>query len=407
MSTATQSSTAGPDAGPDVSILAGRTHEFVRQKVIPIEDRFDGDVTMAGGDDLRRHLQAQAHEHGLLAPQAPVEYGGLNLSMVERARVLEAAGYSLFGAMAINAAAPDEGNMHLLAHVATAQQRAEYLAPLVRGEVRSAFAMTEPAPGAGSDPAALATTATKAPGGWRIDGRKAFITGADGAGFFIIMARTRGQAGDRGGATMFLAPAGMPGLQVGRHIPTMDRSMVGGHCEVSFDRLLVPDAAVLGEVDEGFRHAQVRLGPARMTHVMRWLGAAVRAHETAVEYAAARRGFGSPLAELGLAQQLIADNEIDLAATRALLDVACAALDAGSAASQETSIAKTFAGEAIGRVVDRAVQLCGGLGVSADLPVARIAREVRPFRVYDGPSEVHRYAIARRAVKAARRRASS
>jgi alkylation response protein AidB-like acyl-CoA dehydrogenase len=187
----------------------------------------------------------------------------------------------------------------------------------------------------------------------------------------------------------------------------MDRSMVGGHCEVTFDGLVVPHDSVLGEVDEGFRHAQVRLGPARMTHVMRWLGAAVRAHEVAVEYAAGRRGFGSSIADLGMGQQMIADNEIDLAATRALLDVACAALDSGSNAAQETSIAKTFGGEAIGRVVDRSMQLCGGLGASADLPIARIAREVRPFRIYDGPSEVHRFAIAKRAVKAARQRSAS
>jgi alkylation response protein AidB-like acyl-CoA dehydrogenase len=204
---------------------------------------------------------------------------------------------------------------------------------------------------------------------------------------------------------MFLAPASAPGLQVGRHVPTIDRSMVGGHCEVFFDSLGVPDSAVLGEVDEGFRYVQVRLGPARMTHVVRWLGAAVRAHETALDYASSRRVFGNALSDQGLAQHLIAENEIDLAATRALLDVACSALDAGSSAAQETSIAKTFGAEAIGRVVDRAMQLCGGAGVSADLPVARIAREVRPFRVYDGPSEVHRFAIAKRAVKAARRRA--
>jgi acyl-CoA dehydrogenase len=392
---------------PDVGALTDRTLQFLRDVVLPVDDEFDGDVAAAGGDDLRRLLQKAARERGLLAPHAPVEYGGLGLSMTERARVFEAAGRSLFGGLAINAAAPDEGNMHLLAHVATQAQRAEYLAPLAQGDVRSAFAMTEPAPGAGSDPAALVTTATRVPGGWRIDGRKTFITGADGAGFFIIMARTRGAAGDRGGGTMFLAPAGSKGLTVGRHVPTMDRSMVGGHCEVEFDGLLLPEDAVLGEVDEGFRYAQVRLGPARMTHVMRWLGAAVRAHEVAVEHAARRRAFGSAIADLGMAQQSIADNEIDLAATRALLDVACAALDAGSQASQETSIAKTFGGEAIGRVVDRAMQLCGGLGMTADLPVARIAREVRPFRVYDGPSEVHRFAIARRAVRAAQSRTSS
>ena len=394
-------------ARPTTAQLVARTGEFVDTEVIPVEDRFDGDVTLAGGDDLRRQLQQAARERGLLAPHAPVEHGGLGLSMTERARIFEAAGRSLFGAMAINAAAPDEGNIHLLAHVATPTQQEEYLAPLVLGDVRSAFAMTEPAPGAGSDPAALATAATRVAGGWRIDGRKVFITGADGAGFFIIMARTGGTAGDRGGGTMFLAPAGSPGLRVGRHLPTVDRSMVGGHCEVEFDCLVVPDEAVLGEVDEGFRYAQVRLGPARMTHVMRWLGAAVRAHEVAVEYVAARRSFGGVLADQGMVQQMIADNEIDLAATRALLDVACAALDDRSPASQETSIAKTFGAEAIGRVVDRAVQMCGGMGVSADLPVARIAREVRPFRIYDGPSEVHRFAIARRAVKAAALRATS
>jgi alkylation response protein AidB-like acyl-CoA dehydrogenase len=398
---------AGPGDDVDIAGLVTRTRAFVQQVVLPTEDRFDGDVTLAGGDDLRRRLQDRAREQGLLAPHAPEQYGGLGLSMTQRARVFEAAGSSLFGALAINAAAPDEGNMHLLAHAATPAQCEEFLAPLVRGEVRSAFAMTEPAPGAGSDPTALSTRATRVRGGWRIDGRKTFITGADGAGFFIIMARTQGEAGDRGGGTMFLAPAGSTGLRVERHVPTIDRSMVGGHCELVFDGLMVPDEAVLGEVDEGFRYAQVRLGPARMTHVMRWLGAAVRAHEVAVEYAAARRGFGGALADQGMVQQMIADNEIDLAAARALLDVACAALDAGSQASQETSIAKTFGAEAIGRVVDRAMQMCGGQGLSADLPVARIAREVRPFRIYDGPSEVHRFAIAKRAVKAARTRASS
>lgn len=395
------------DRRAEVADLVARTRKFVREQVLPIEDRHDGDITHAGGDELRRTLQSQAREQGLLSPHGPVEYGGRGLSMAERARVFEEAGYALFGAMAINAAAPDEGNMHLLDKVATPRQRERFLAPLVRAEARSAFAMTEPAPGAGSDPSALQTRASRIDGGWRIDGHKLFITGADGADFFIIMARTSGDPGSRGGGTMFLAPASTAGLRIGRHVPTMDRSMVGGHCEVFFDSLELPDDAVLGEVDEGFRYVQVRLGPARMTHVMRWLGAAVRAHETALDYVTSRRVFGAALADQGLAQHLIAENEIDLAATRALLDVACVALDNGSPAAQETSVAKTFGAEAIGRVVDRAVQLCGGMGVSADLPVARIAREVRPFRVYDGPSEVHRFAIAKRAVKAARQRAGA
>src|SRR5699024_2717804 len=209
-------------------------------------------------------------------------------------------------------------------------------------ETRSAFAMTEPSPGAGADPAALATTATGTSGGWRIEGRKKFITGADGAGFFIIMARTSGEAGDRGGATMFLAPADSDGIRVGRHIPTSDRSMVGGHCEVDFDGLALPDEAVLGEVDEGYRYAQVRLGPARVTHVMRWLGSARRAQDIALEYSADRSLFGKRLGDLGMTQKMIADNEIDIAATRALLLTACADLDAGDLGTSATSAAKVF-----------------------------------------------------------------
>lgn len=378
-----------------------RTSSFVRDVVLPIEDAAGGDIEKAGGDGVRRELQAEARSRGLLSPHGPVEHGGLGLGMVDRAPVFEAAGHSLFGPLAVNCAAPDEGNVHLLAHVATPAQRDEFLHPLVQGEVRSAFAMTEPAPGAGSDPTALRTEARQVPGGWRITGDKWFITGADGAGFFIVMARTAGEPGSSHGATMFLVPADTEGLAVGRHIGTLDRSMVGGHCEVRFDDVLVPDERVLGEVDRGFANAQVRLGPARMTHVMRWLGAARRGHEVALRHVAEREAFGTRLADLGMIQQLVADSEIDIAATRALLLRACWELDRGERASTSTSIAKTYAAEAIGRIVDRAVQMCGGLGVSDDLPLARLSREVRPFRIYDGASEVHRWSIARRAVHAA------
>ncbi len=367
--------------------------------MLPLDDEHDGDIDAAGGDDARRSLQAAARDAGVLAPHAPVELGGLGLGMVDRAPVFEAAGHSLFGPLALNIAAPDEGNVHLLDHVAVGDQRERFLAPLARGEVRSAFAMTEPSPGAGSDPSALATTATRVDGGWRVAGRKWFITGADGASFYITMVRTSGEIGDPGGATMLLMPADTEGITVTRHLSSLDRSMVGGHCEVVFDDAFVPDSDVLGAVGEGFRDVQVRLGPARMTHVMRWLGAARRAHEVAVAHVAGRASFGTRLADLGMVQQMIADNEIDLAATRALMLEACRVLDDGGRAAQETSIAKTFAGEALHRVADRAVQLCGGLGTTHELPVAKIAREIRPFRIYDGPSEVHRWAIARRTVR--------
>jgi alkylation response protein AidB-like acyl-CoA dehydrogenase len=379
--------------------LVVRTRAFIDTHVIPAEDGSDGDVAAAGGEALRTGLQEKARSAHVFAPHAPPEYGGLGLGMTERAPVFEAAGRSLFGPMALNINAPDEGNLHLLEQVASDRQRESYLAPLARGHQRSAFAMTEPPPGAGSDPSALRTLARRDGHGWLINGRKKFITGADGAGFFIVMARTSGEPDSAGGATMFLVPAGRDGIRVVRHVTTMDKSMLGGHCEIELTDVRVDAEDVLGDVDHGFRYAQVRLGPARLTHVMRWLGAAQRAHETAVAYVSRRSASGRPLSRHGMIELMMADNEIDLAATRSLLLTACRVLDAGHPGREETSLAKVFGAEALHRVADRAVQMCGGAGVSADLPTARIAREIRPFRIYDGPSEVHRMSLARRAVR--------
>lgn len=382
----------------EVTDLVSRTETFIRDQILPIENAHGGDITAAGGDEVRRDMNAKARAAGVFAPHAPVEFGGHGLNMSDRVPVFAAAGYSTFGPVALHIGAPDEGNVHMLAHIASDEQKHKYLAPLATGDVRSAFAMTEPPPGAGADPNALRTAATKVDGGWRINGTKHFITGADGAAFFIIMARTAGAPGDRGGATMFLAPADAPGITVGRHIPTIDRAMIGGHCEVTFTDLFVPDEDILGEVDQGYRYAQVRLGPARMTHVMRWFGSARRAQDVALDYVSQREGFGGRLGDLGMIQQMVADNEIDLAASMSLLVTACHELDLGNHASNETSIAKTFAAEAYTRILDRCIQMCGGMGVSDDLPLARLQRELRPFRIYDGPSEVHRWALARRAI---------
>ncbi|MFC6065285.1 acyl-CoA dehydrogenase family protein [Streptomyces ochraceiscleroticus] len=386
-----------------VAGIARRTAEFVRDVVIPEERACDGDVH-AGPEPLRRRLQEGARAAGVFAPHVGEEFGGLRLDLRGQAVVFEAAGYSLLGPLALNCAAPDEGNMHLLEVVATEEQKARYLRPLAAGEVRSCFAMTEPAPGAGSDPRALATVATRTSGGWRIDGRKWFISGADGAAFAICVARTSGGPGDPGGATMFLVDSDNPGMKIVRNIDTLDHGLFGGHSEVVFEGCEVPDSAVLGEVDEGFRYAQVRLGPARMTHCMRWLGVARRAQDVALERAADRSAFGGKLAELGMVQQLLADSEIDIETGRAVLWRACWELDQGRSAAQHTSIAKTYVSEAVGRVVDRAVQVCGALGISGDAPLSRLYREVRPFRIYDGPSETHRWAIAKRAVRAATER---
>jgi acyl-CoA dehydrogenase len=307
--------------------------------------------------------------------------------------VLEEAGYSLLGPQALNCAAPDEGNMHLLDIVGDPEQRQRYLMPLAAGERRSCFAMTEPAPGAGSDPSMLRTRAERVDGGWSINGRKWFITGAEGAAFAICIASTAG------GATMFLVDADNPAMRVERIIDATDRAFPGGHAEMVFEDCLVPDSAVLGAAGEGFRYAQVRLAPARLTHCMRWLGAARRAHDFALARAAEREAFGQPLAENGMVQRSIAESAIEIETSRLLIWRCAWALDRGGAARHESSVAKAHVGEAVGRIVDRAVQICGSLGVSGDGPLARLIGEVRPFRIYDGPTETHLWSIARREVR--------
>jgi acyl-CoA dehydrogenase len=382
----------------DVDGLRQATSAFVRAVVLEREAEARGGEHGVG-DELRLALQRQAKHAGLFAPTVSRELGGLGLDWRDCAVVLEAAAYSPIGPLALNAAAPDEGNLHLLAHVAQGRQRGDYLEPLARGDVRSAFAMTEPAPGAGSDPSALLTEARRVGDGWVIDGRKWFITGADGAAFFICLARTAERDG-RVRATMFLVDAENPGVRVERRIGSIDSTTPGGHCEVVFDGCRVGADAVLGAPDEGFEYAQVRLNPARLTHCMRWLGVAVRARDTALDYVSSRSLFGQPLGDLGMAQQHIADTEIDLAAARALLWRACWTLDTGAAATALTAATKVFVSEAVWRVVDRSVQLCGAYGVSDDGPLAWILREIRPFRIYDGASEVHRWSLARRTLRA-------
>jgi acyl-CoA dehydrogenase len=384
----------------DAEAIARPVREFIADAIIPLEqEAFTGGVD----DQLRIRMQGLARAAGLLAPQAAREHGGGGADFVTTAVLLEEAGYSPLGPLALNCAAPDEGNINLLAEVATPEQRLRYLHPLVRGDFRSCFAMTEPLPGAGSDPAALRTTARRADGGWVLNGDKHFITGADGAGFAIVMAKGDGQ-GAAPGATMFLVDAANPGWQVGPHMRTIDAGTVGGHCHVRLHDAFVPDDAVLGEPGRGFAHAQVRLVPARLTHCMRWLGAARRAHDVAVDRAVSRDVFGARLATLGMAQQLIADNEIELAASRALLWQVAAQVMSGVKGTEESSRAKVFISEATGRIVDRSVQLAGGAGVTEESVIGRIYADIRAFRIYDGPSEAHRMAIARRAVRRAQER---
>jgi len=368
--------------------LEQRTREFIRDVVIPCETdpRFHGEIP----DELIQDLRRKARDAGLLAPQVGPEWGGHGLDHRETATVFRAAGYSLLGPLAMNCMAPDEGNMFLLERVASAAQKEQFLKPLAAGLCRSAFLMTEPDGGAGSDPSMLTTTATPDGDDWLISGRKWFITGAVGAAFGIVMARTGNQA------TMFLLPLPAPGLTIERVMGSVDHTMPGGHSVVRLDRVRVPRSMVLGELHEGFRYAQVRLAPARLTHCMRWWGAAQRAHHIAARYAQGRTAFGKPLLEHEGVGFALARNEIDLKQTELMIDWAAWTLDQGQRGSSESSMTKYACSETLFQVVDRCVQVLGGSGIVDETPVPRIWREIRGFRVYDGPSEVHLYSLARK-----------
>lgn len=251
----------------DLTEFAERVRAFVREEVVPYEA--DGRWSAHGpNDDLRRELNGLAKRAGVFAPHVPEEFGGRGLSHVGRAVVFEAAGYSMLGPVALHCAAPDEGNIHLLDVVASPAQRERFLKPLATGEVRSSFCMTEPPPGAGSDPSQLSTTARRDGDHYVIDGDKWLITGAEGAAFAIVMAKITGGEHE-GRATMFLTDMDAPGIHIGRMLDTLDSSFVGGHAVMRFEDLRVHESDILGEVGEGYRYAQVRLAPARLTHCMR------------------------------------------------------------------------------------------------------------------------------------------
>jgi acyl-CoA dehydrogenase len=368
--------------------LEERTQRFIREVVIP----YESDPRLAHGisDEIVREMRAKARVAGLLALQAPREWGGAGLDHRETATLLRAAGYSLLGPLAMNCAAPDEGNIHLLDRVASPAQKERFLRPLAAGEIRSSFFMTEPDGGAGSDPDMMRTTAERDGDHWVIDGRKWFITGVDGAGFGIIMART----GEH--ATLFLTPLPAPGITIERVMHTADEMTPGGHGVVRIENLRLHESSILGAVHEGFRYAQVRLAPARLTHCMRWWGAAKRAHDIATAYAVSRQACGKALIDHEGVGFMLARNEVDLRQTQLMIDYVAWTLDQGSKASTDSSMAKYSVSETLFQIVDRCVQVLGGRGIVDETQVSRIWREIRAFRVYDGPSEVHLYSLARR-----------
>jgi alkylation response protein AidB-like acyl-CoA dehydrogenase len=385
----------------DIAELKERTERFVRDEMIPRER--DQRLTGHGPtEEFRRELVALGRRAGLLSPHVGSEWGGLGLDHRGKAVVFEAAGYSPLGPIAMNCFAPDEANMHLLEQVAERGQQEEWLRPLAAGDIRSCFMMTEPSPGAGADPSMLTTTARRAGGNsgdFVIDGEKWLITGAVGAELAIIMAKNDSDALGPAGATMFLAPMSTPGIVIERVLDTLDTYMAGGHAVIRLDGVRVPETAVLGRVGEGFRYAQARLAPARLTHCMRWLGAARRCHDIATDHARRRTAFGKPLGEHEGVGFMLADNEMDIHTARLAIWHTAWVLDNGERGRHESSMAKVICSEAIWRIVDRSMQVLGGLGITDDTIVARIFRDVRPFRIYDGPSEVHRWSIAQRVLR--------
>jgi acyl-CoA dehydrogenase len=384
----------------EIQDLQQRTRRFISDTVIPME-RDPRQSSHGPSEALRQDLVTQARQAGLLTPHASRELGGLGLSHVAKAIVFEEAGYSPLGPVALNIHAPDEGNIHLMEVVATAEQKERWLKPLVAGQTRSCFAMTEPDPGAGSDPSMLKSTAVRDGGDYLISGHKWFITGADRATFAIIMARM-----EDGSASMFLADMHHPGIVLERNMGSLDSCFTGGHGVLRFDNLRVPACDALGELGKGLQYAQVRLAPARLTHCMRWLGQARRAHDVAVRYAVKREAFGRPLINHeGVGFQL-ADNLMDLQTARLSIWHTAWVLDQSNGDTRigghESSMTKVTVSEATWRVVDRAVQVLGGQGVTDETIVAKIFRDMRAFRIYDGPSEVHRWSIAKHIARGVR-----
>jgi len=372
--------------------LQQRTRAFIAETVVPYE-RDPRQGAHGPQESLRSELVEHARRAGLLTPHAAPQWGGLGLSHAAKAVVFEEAGYSHLGPVALNIHAPDEGNIHLMEVVASHAQKERWLAPLVAGRSRSIFAMTEPPPGAGADPSMLMTTAVRDGDDYLINGTKWFITGAEHAAFAIIMARM-----EDGTASMFLSDMDRPGIRLVRLMDSMDSCFTGGHGVVEFTNLRVPATDVLGEIGQGFRYAQVRLAPARLTHCMRWLGQARRAHDVAVQHARTRHAFGRPLGEHEGVGFMLADNDMDLHVARLAIAHCAWVLDRGDKGNFESSRAKVIVSEAVGRVVDRCVQVLGGQGVTDETIVMRIYKDIRGFRIYDGPSEVHRYSLARKIV---------
>lgn len=370
--------------------IADKVERFVRDVIVPYEADPRRDHHDCPTDELVHEMREKARAAGVLTPHILPD--GSHLSQRETAIVLQRTGLSPLGPLACNTAAPDEGNMYLLGKVGSPDIQQRFLKPLVEGRARSAFFMTEPASedGAGSDPSMMKTTCRPDGNHWVINGRKAFITGAEGAKVGIVMAKS-----DEG-ACMFLVDLPDPAISIERVPNTIDSSMPGGHATVRIENLRVPADQMLGNAGEGFQYAQIRLAPARLSHCMRWWGACLRANEIATNYANRRQAFGKPLVDHEGVGFMLAENLIDLKQAELMIDWCATVLDTGALGTAESSMAKVAVSEALMRIADRCVQVMGGTGVTSDTIVEQVFREIRAFRIYDGPTEVHKWSLAKK-----------
>ena len=375
---------------------------FMREEVWPLEV-IEGDWETFGR--VLRPLQDQVRSQGLWATHLPPDLGGQGFGQVKLALMHEIEGTSMWGPIVFGNQAPDSGNAEILALFGTEQQKTRWLTPLLEGKVLSAFSMTEPAPGAGADPTMLRTTAVKDGDSWVVNGHKWYTTNGLVAGFLIVMVATdASNPNPYLRASMIIVPSDTPGVRVTRNIPTMasEHAPFGfGHSEVLYEDVRVPLANLLGPEGHGFNIAQARLGPGRIHHCMRWLGQSQRAFDIMCERALQREAFGSPLADKQTVQTWIADSAAEMQAARLMTLHAAWTIDrhGAAAARKEISMIKFFGARVLHDVIDRAIQVCGSLGYSADLPLEGMYRHARAARIYDGPDEVHRTTVARRILK--------
>jgi acyl-CoA dehydrogenase len=383
----------------DMQLVIAKVRDFCDQIVRPAEkviDANDGDRKILIEQIIQ--MRKAAKEWGLWLPHMPEEYGGMGLGHVSMAAVSAEAAKTSFGSYALNAQAPDEGNMHTLLHWATPAQKEKYLVPLCNGRARSCFAMTEPEV-AGSDPTLIQTKAVLDGDEWVINGHKWFISGARGAKFAILIARTEDDPElPQAGNSAFLVDIPSEGWEIVRDVATMSGSH--NHCEIRITNLRLPRTAMLGERGQGHKLGQARLGPARLAHCMRWIGQAEVALNLMIERALNRYAHGSLLAEKQGIQWMIADSTMELYQCKLMVLHAAYKIDRAEDFKSEVSMAKHFVANSLGRIIDRSIQVHGALGYSTDTPLARMATQARWARLADGADEVHQWRIAERAIEA-------